>query len=253
MYDNDTASNDPRLSDGDWMAEYEWVTEQLEATACVCCHSETEAPDGASGWYLEAAPIWTDTLDDDGMAMMAGWVNSTAFGAFDPADNNGFDRDLTGVPAAEPERMQAFFEGELAGRGFTRADFADTPPFGGPLYDQLVYEATACRDGIGVDAQGAIAWDGGGARYLYIMTADASPPGVPPNLDLPDGTLWRVDVAPTADPIATGVTYGAVPAGATQTFPATGAPPALQSGETYYLYTLADIYQPVTRCLFEAP
>ncbi len=62
-----------------------------------------------------------------------------------------------------------------------------------------------------------------------------------------------VDVAPTADPITSGFAYGVAPAGAFQTEPATGAGTALTSGETYYLVVLADIYQPIERCLFEAP
>jgi hypothetical protein len=251
---NDTAADDPRLSDADWVAEYDWVTEQVEASACTCCHSTALAPDGAaSGWYLEAEPIWTDTFDEDGMAMMADWVSSVAFGAFPPEDNNGFSRDTTGVPTTDPDRMLAFFEGELAGRGLTQADFSETPPFGGPLYDQLVYEAGACSGSNGISADGTITWSGGGARYVYIMGETSMAPGVPPNLDMPEGTLWRVDVAPTADPVTTGISYGVVPDGATQAYPQSGAPMALDSGETYYLYALADVYQPVTRCLFTAP
>lgn len=249
----DTPANDPRLTDSAWQAEYAWATEQVQASACVCCHSAEIAPEGPSGWHLEAEPIWLDTVDDDGLAMLAGWVDSTAFGAFHADDNNGFDRSVTGLPTTDPARMQDFLAGELARRGFTAADFSDTPPFGGPLYDQLVYEAGACDAGVGVLADGTIAWRGGGARYVYVLEPDASPPGVPPNLDLPEGTLWRLDVAPTADPLTTGLAYGSVPAGTTQRWPAQGAAPALTSGQTYYLYVLADIYQPVTRCLFVAP
>jgi hypothetical protein len=75
---------------------------------------------------------------------------------------------------------------------------------------------------------------------------------VPPNLDLPEGTLWRLDVAWTAEALPSGVAYGGVPDGAEQAWPADGAPPALETGETYYLYVLRDVYQPLTRCLFVA-
>jgi hypothetical protein len=249
----DTLPDDPRLSDSSWLAEYDWVTSQVEASACVCCHSAAEAPEaGPSGWYLEAGPIWTDSFDDDGMAMMAGWVDSSVFGAFPPEDNNGFSRDLTGTATTDPDRMLAFFEGELARRGLAREDFAETPPFGGPLYDQLEYVPEACSAGQGIAADGTITWAGGDARYVYLLEPEASPPGVPPNLDLPDGTLWRLDVDWTAGPIQSGLAYGDAPANTYQRWPETGSAPALVSGQTYYLYVLADIYLPLTRCLFTA-
>ena len=248
------SADDPRLSDPSWVDEYDWVTEQVEASACVCCHTTAESPDGQpSGWYLEAGPIWTDTLDDDGMAMMAGWIDSTAFGAFDPADNNGFARDLTGIPTTDPGRMLAYFEGELFARGLAPADFVDAAPFGGPLYDQLVFEPSACAAGEGVSSDGTVTWTGGNARYVYVLESQANPPGVPPNLDLPVGTVWRLDVDWQADAVASGISYGSEPAGAFQQWPADGQAPALTSGESYFLYVLADVYVPLTRCLFTAP
>ncbi len=247
-------ADDPRLSDATWKAEYDWATAQVEACACVCCHSDKHAPAaGPSGWFVEDGPIWTEGLDDDGLAVLAGWVDSTAFGAFKPEDNNGFSRDVTGIPTTDVVRMQRFLEGELGRRGLTRDSFDATMPFGGPLYAQLQYTPSACAAGEGVDAEGRLVWTGGGARYLYVLEADASAPGVPPNLDLPEGTLWRVDVAHTESPIPSGVTLGVVPAGARQAFPKTGAPAPLVSGQTYYLYALRDIYQPLSRCLFSAP
>ncbi len=249
-----TPSDDPRLSDTAWVAEYAWATEQVESTGCVCCHSSEAAPSsGPSGWYLEAGPIWLDTLDDDGLAVMAGWVDSSVFGAFPAADNNGFHRDTTGVPTTDPARMQAFLAGELARRGLGQADFTDTAPFGGPLYDQLIFTPSACPSGVGIDADGVIRWTGGGARYVYVLSEGSDAPGVPPNLDLPDGTVWRVDVPPDAAALGSGeVTYGTVPSGARQAFPETGAPASLEAGTTYYLYVLRDIYQPLARCLFTA-
>jgi hypothetical protein len=244
---------DPRLSDTAWQAEYQWVTDQVESCACVCCHTEALAPRGASGWYLEAEPIWVDTLDDDGLAMMAGWVDSTAFGAFNPEDNNGFDRSVTGMPTSDVLRMKAFLEGELDRRGLSRDDFADTPAFGGPLADQLSYEPEPCGSGQGVAEGGTIEWTGGAFRYLYILEQGSANPGVPPNLDLPEGTIWRIDVAHT-DPALDGpVTYGVVPSGASQAFPVESSAEPLVSGRTYYLYVLRDIYVPLTRCLFTAP
>ncbi len=98
-------------------------------------------------------------------------------------------------------------------------------------------------------------WKGGNARYVYVLDASAASPTVPPNLDLPEGTLWRIDVPSDGKPVLSGtVKFGEIPTGLTQKFPATGAAPgALQSGKQYYLYVLADLIQPVTRCLFTAP
>ncbi len=244
-----TPVDDPRLDDSDWVAEYQWVTKQVESCACVCCHSTEAAPNGTSGWFLEADGIWTDTLDDDGLAMLAGWVDSTAFGAIPPSQNNGFDRETTGLPTTDIARMQAFLVGELTRRGLDEDDFADTRPFGGPLYDQLFYEPEPCGDGQGISASGEITWTGGPMRYLYVMASDSMAPGVPPNLDLPDGTRWRLDVAYTDDPVRGPIQYGEAPDGSTQTFPETGAPEALTPGDTVYLYVLRDVYQPATRCL----
>lgn len=249
-----TAPDDSRLSDTAYMAELGWVTEQVEACACICCHSTQSAPDGeTSGWYLEADGVWVDGLSDDGLAMLAGWVDSTAFGAFPPEDNNGFDRETTGLPTTDIARMQAYLEGELARRGRTRDSFDDTAPFGGPLYDQLFHEPEACTGDVGIGADGTITWSGGGARYLYVLEADSMSPGVPPNLDRPEGTLWRVDVDPMDEPIASPAVYGTVPSGAFQDTPAMGAPDALVPGETYYLYVLRDVYQPLVRCLTTIP
>jgi hypothetical protein len=149
--------------------------------------------------------------------------------------------------------MKAFLEAELARRGLVPADFAETRPFGGPLYDQLFYEPEACENGEGVDADGNVEWSGGAARYVYVLEADAMSPGVPPNLDTPDGTLWRLDVSHLEPAVDSGIAYGSVPDGAAQRVPEAGDAPALQSGEQYYLVALTDIYQPATRCLFTAP
>jgi len=247
-----TPDDDPRYSDPEWQEEYEWVNSQVEASACICCHKPGLAPDGPSQWWLGQEGIWTDALSDEGVGMMAGVVDSTAFGAFHPDDNNGFSRLMTGMPSTQPKRMRAFFLDALARRGLTEADLADATPFGGPLYDQLIYEPGVCADDVGVAADGTMNWVGGRARYVYVLEADAQNPAVPPNLDLPDGTLWRVDVSPQDNPITDGIVYGEQPDGAFQAFPESGAPPELIAGEDYYLYVLADIYQPLTRCLFTA-
>lgn len=247
-----TSPDDPRLDDPDFVADLEWVTDQVESAACVCCHTEELAPDGPSMFFLEDGPIWTDGLSPNGMAMMAGWIDSTAFGAFAPEDNNGFDRETTGVPTTDIARMQDFWIGQLAAKGYTEADFDEAAPFGGPLYDQLVYEPGRCDEGTGISSDGTITWPGGGARYVYVLEVGSANPGVPPNLDLPEGTLWRLDVEWTADPVESGLGYGEEPEGSWTAWPVEGAPPALSSGTDYTLYVLRDIYQPLARCVFTA-
>jgi hypothetical protein len=248
----ETASNDARLDDAAYMTEVAWAREQVAASACVCCHSEPLAPQGASQWYLEAPGIWLDSISDSGIAMMAGLADSTALGAFEPEENNGFDRSVVGTPTTDNARMQALFLGEWARRGYTPEDAASIPAFGGPLVTQLEYVPQACDDTQGLGADGTLRWIGGDARYLYVLEANAANPGVPPNLDEPDGTLWLVDVPTASAPFASGITYGQVSGDMRQRIPA-GQAPALQSGTTYYLYVLADIGIPVTRCLFVAP
>jgi len=86
-----------------------------------------------------------------------------------------------------------------------------------------------------------------------VLEAGADNPGVPPNLDEPEGTLWLVDVPYTEDPIPAGLAYGTVSGAQHQRIPAAGAPPALVPGQTYGLYVLKDIGFPLARCQFVAP
>jgi hypothetical protein len=150
--------------------------------------------------------------------------------------------------------MRRFFENELAHRGFTQEDFKDEPYGAGPLDEQRFYQPQACKNGEGVQPDGTLKWSGGKARYLYVLEANSSSPAVPPNLDIPAGTLWRVDVPVTGNPMSSGtVRYGVLPNGQIQKFPQEMAPTALESGKSYYLYATADVAIPITRCLFTAP
>lgn len=61
---------------------------------------------------------------------MGGFVDSSIFGALPPEDNNGFSRDVTGMPTTDTQRALEIFTRELAYRGYsTDDDFG--PPFGG--------------------------------------------------------------------------------------------------------------------------
>ncbi len=248
------AMPDPRLQDTAYAAELAWVRAQVEASACVCCHATRTSPGGPSNWYVDAPGNWMDTFFDTGLALGAGWVDSTALGAYVAEQNNGFGRGPTsGMPSTDAARMARFFQQELAHRGRTRESFASTAPFGGPIAAQLTYVPSACTGTDGLGSDGKLRWSSGNARYLYVLEQGSANPGVPPNLDQPGGTRWLIEVPFTAAPFASGVTFGTLPPAATQRVPAAGAPSALTPGATYYLYVLEDVGIPITRCLFTAP
>lgn len=243
-------AEDPRLDDEAYVAELDWVRAQVESSACICCHAEAEI-EFPSNWYTDAPGNWLHTFGDSGLAMAAGWIDSSAFGAYPPQENNGFEREQVGIPSSDPERMKAFLEAELAWRGVEESQFADATPFGGPLHDQRVYEAVPCENGEGVAADGTLTWTGGTARYVYVLEVGSDNPTVPPNLDLPAGTRWRVDVDYQDDPIASGsLRFSEAPDGARQAYPESGQPDALTAGEDYYLYVSRDVGIPITRCEF---
>lgn len=241
---------DPRMQDPIYVKELEWVKTQIRASSCGCCHSN-KAPKGPSNWYIEQKGNFINGFFDRGLTFGSHWVDSSAFGAYDPEQNNGFERVISGFPSVDGPRMRAFFERELEHRGLRPEDFANDPPFGGPLHKQRVYEPGPCPTGIGVDREGKIHWEGGPARYVYLLAPGSQGPIAPPKLDLPEGTHWRVDVPPTAAPVASGsLRYGVASPPLKQAHPRSGAPIALQPGSQYYLYVTRDVIMPITRCLF---
>ena len=240
---------DPRLQDDDYMRELVWAKEQIASNGCTCCH-DSRAADGRVGqWDIAAEPIWITTLSDTGLALFAGFADSSVFGAYPPESNNGFSRRETGVPTDDPARMLAFLRAEMDHRGLTEAQALEVPPFGGPIYAASVAEPGTCGAGQGIDPDGTVHWTGGPARYLYVLEEGSENPGVPPNLDLPDGTLWRLDVRADSPALASGVAYGSAPKGTLQRVPL-DAPPALEPGRRYQLAVLLDVGLPVTNCSF---
>jgi len=247
-----TDEDDPILDDDAFLAEVAWAKDQAESCGCVCCHTTGVAPLGAAAFDTSAEGIWTDSFTTHGLAIAAGWIDSSPLGAHAALDNNGFDRQVTGLPTTDPERMIRFFEGELARRGATREEFDRAPAVGGPLATQMGFEPESCEAGEGMNDSGQLVWTGGAARYVFVLEADATNPGVPPNLDEPEGTLWKVDVDPESSALTSGISYGVVPSGAVQVVPSSGMAPPLVEGEAYYLYVLRDVGSPITRCIFAA-
>ena len=247
-------ADDPRMDDPEYLAELEWVQSQVESCACICCHSE-ETREGPSIWSVDGPTLWPDMMSDQAIGMFAGFVDSSALGAYPVDQNNGFDRIASGMATTDVERMLTFWLGEFDRRGLSADDMGDYLPVGSSLLDQVNYDMEACEEGDGVAADGTLVWsDERTARYLYVLETGSSNPGVPPNFDMPEGVIWRVDVAHTDDGFTSGVTYGVAPGASAQIVPAEGAaPPALVSGQQYNLYVLFDVALPIARCIFTAP
>lgn len=241
---------DPRLSDPAFMSELAWVTSQIEASGCVCCHDSSRSEGKAGQWDIAAPGIWTDSLSDDGLALFTGLADSSVLGAYPASDNHGFDRTETGVPTNDTARMRAFFLAELERRGITQEEAASVPPFGGPIYEATIKVPEPCFNDQGVAPDGTVNWFGGPARYVYILEQGSKNPGVPPNLDLPQGTVWRLDVLASAEAVSSGILYGTTPEGSFQAFPEASLAPKLVPGETYQIVTLWDMGLVSTNCLF---
>jgi hypothetical protein len=250
---------DPRMDDPAYAADVAWVKSQLRSSACICCH-DGSAPDGPSVFDLDSTGNMLNQFNDRGIAMGTGWISTVGFGAWPPEENNGFDRaDLESpndsiFPTTDMDRMIDIFLREAEHRGLREADFADDTYGAGPLDVLRSFEPSACTAEEGISALGLLTWLPGRARYVYVLEKDTISPTVPPNLDTPEGTVWRLDLKADAYPVASGtITYGEVPTDMVQRFPADGAAPAaLVKGRTYYLYVTADIVFPITRCLFTA-
>lgn len=245
-----TPNDDPRRTDDVFQTELAWVTSQVEACGCVCCHSNTTTPQGPSNWFLESEGIWTDSLATSGLAMLAGWTNSELLGAYPSEDNQGFSRSETGLPTNDVARTQAFFGSELNRRGYTREDFVGqngNPPFAVANFE---YQPENCENGEGVNRDGTVTWVGGDARYVHVLEVGTRNPGTPPNLDMPEGTRWFIEVPWQRDPIKSGVNLNTLPAEVRQRVPANGASLNLVEGRKYYLYVQTDVAEPLTRCLF---
>jgi hypothetical protein len=245
-------ADDPRMKDPTFVTELNWVRAQIDAVGCSCCHSAS-GPKGAVRWSIDLPGNWSTSMNDRDVAALANWIDTSMFEKFPKETNNGFSRPH-GLPSTDPARVEAFFLAEAKQRGLSAAQFANAPPTGGPLVEQSQYTPQRCSAGEGIDAAGAIKWNDGPARYVYVLAVGSKNPTVPPDRDTPAGTRWRVDVPATGEPLLPGtVRYGVLPPRTFQHFPESGTAQALVSGRDYYLYVTRDMFQPITRCIFTAP
>ncbi len=241
--------DDARLKDSAFMAESAWASTQIAASGCACCHDGRVI--AASQWDISLGPLWIDSLSDPGLALFAGLADSSVLGAYPARDNHGFDRSLVGVPSTDTNRMKAFALAELKRRGRSEEWARAVPPFGGPIYQNSVKKPEACAAGQGVEPDGTVRWTGGSARYVYVSRLGSKNPGVPPNLDLPEGTLWRLDVLANAKALTSGIAFGQTPEGTFQAYPESTPAAPLTRGESYQLFVLLDVGVPLTNCTFE--
>lgn len=253
---------DARRSDPAYLAEEAWVKSQINAASCVCCHAAGASPNGAPAIFdTDREGSFANQLTDRGVAQGAGVVSTVPLGAWPSELNNGFAKSNLAHPdwsvflSTDPARMKAFWQKEMEHRGLTAADLVGVPDGLGPLSEQFYFQPQACTDGSSIGADGTLTWGKGRARYVYVMEATSRSPTVFPNLDLPEGTLWRIDLSPDSEQVMVSgtVKYGQLPTDATQKFPVAGAPAALQSGKQYFLYVTADQMLPISRCLVTAP
>ncbi|HEX2872056.1 MAG TPA: hypothetical protein VHP33_12385 [Polyangiaceae bacterium] len=243
-----TPADDPRLDDADYMGELAWAKQQVEASACTCCHDSRQVP--SSQWDVAAEPIWLDTLSNSGLALFSGLADSSTLGAFPAGDNFGFDRSYTGIPSTDGERMRAFMLREMERRGVSVEEAKAVPPFGGPIYANYNANPTRCTAEQGIDSDGVVRFPDD-ARYVYVLEAGTKNPGVPPNLDVPEGTLWRLDVLPNAEPIRAGFHYGDTPPGSYQHTPAATPAPRLYFATTYHFVVIKYVGLTSVNCTFE--
>ncbi len=254
-----TPPDDPRLSDPEFMKELQWLTSQARSTGCACCHdSSAVATKDYANWDISTPGIWTDQLSTRALGLLSNRLDATTLGAYPKEENFGFDRSKTGIPTNDVPRMQRFVEKEVQNRGLEEQDFVGLKPLGGPLLSMIRKAPEACKPGVGIDSSGRVLWTSGAARYIYVLGEKAETPIVPPNLDKPQGTLWRLDVlsslGKSGTPLESGLIYGSEPAGTLQQIPAKPAKvSSLVAGQTYRLHVLPDVPLASTSCFFTYP
>ena len=247
------ASDPQLLTDESYVTELEWVTSQVAASGCSCCHA-SEKSGYASFFDIDAPGSWTDTLTMTGIVLAAGMADEHKYlGYLPPEDNFGFDRETTVFATTDIPRMKAFFQAEFERRGGTAQDVEVARDTFKQINGSLFETPSDCGPGEGMDANGKLVWKGGGARQVYIQEVGSENPGSPPNLDKPAGTVWALYADPEDAPFGSGtIEPGLVPDNGRQAVPATPeSSPVFENGRQYRLFVTPDfIRSNQSNCIF---
>lgn len=242
VYESDSAL----LDDPEYAEDLEWVSDQVATSGCACCHDSASGSGHTSGFDVSAPGIWTDSMTNSQLSMAAGmFAEEDLFGHYDASANHGFDRTETLFATTDPERMKAFFTAEFERRAGSEEDLEEALGQFDALFGRLFEDVYDCIDPYEGIVEGTVTWNGDGVRQIYILEEDAPTPGFPPNLHLPEGTVWALFVDPASAPLESGtVVPGVVPDGTIQAWPEDGSAPDLIEGRTYRLYTSPDVMIP---------
>lgn len=235
-------SDDSLADDADYVRELTWVADQIHASGCACCHDSALNSGNVSGFDVNAPFPWTDTMTNAQLSMGTGQFDDhLLFGHIDPDDNHGFDRTQTLFASNDPMRMRAFFQSEFDRRGGDQDDLDEAQRQFDALFGRTREEAGECISPFEGIEDGKMVWNGDEVRQLYITEVGTTNPGFPPNLDLPENTVWAIYVDDDGAGIASGdLAIGDVPTGSTQVMPTDGSAPMLEIGRTYRMYAAPD-------------
>ena len=194
----ETPEDDPIRSDDAFLAEVEWAKGQAESCGCVCCHTTGTAPRRCGCFRYSGRRHLDGHLHQTGPRNCCRLDRFESLGAHAAMDNNGFDRSRTGSSNHRRRTHDPILRGRISQAWRDSEEFEGKQPLAAPSQRKQRLSPRHVPQGIGIDATNKISWSGGTARYIYVLEAGAANPGVPPNLDRPDGTIWKIDVEPTA-------------------------------------------------------
>ena len=240
------------LANPEYRRELEWVTDQVAASGCACCHSSSAGY--ASFFDIDAPESWIDTLTMTGIIMAAGFADEHKYlGYLPPEINHGFDREITLFATTDIPRMRAFFSAEFERREGTEEDVTTARQTFIQINGGLFMEPTECGVGEGMDENGNLIWKGGNARQVYIQEIGSNNPGSPPNLDKPEGTVWATYANLESEGLISGtIAPGVIIDGARQAVPEEANETAtFEDGKKYRLFTTPDFLRiPLSNCTF---
>ncbi|MFT4976727.1 MAG: hypothetical protein ACI8S6_002632, partial [Myxococcota bacterium] len=140
-------SDSALLDDPEYVADLEWVSDQVSASGCACCHDSASGSGHTSGFDVNAPGIWTDSMTNSQLSMAAGmFAEHDLFGYYEASANHGFDRTETLFATTDPERMKAFFTAEFERRQGSEEDLDEALGQFDALFGRLFEDVYDCID-----------------------------------------------------------------------------------------------------------